>query len=80
MKKKWDFPLYLYDGTVAYVLVTDAAERIHQAFEAGRRAALAEVGIPTTRPILADENSPEHHASTQFAIPSCRRIGSRFSE
>ena len=80
VKRKRDFPLYLYDGPVAYVLVTDAAERIHQAFEAGRRAALAEVGIPTTRPILADEDSPEHCASTQFAIPSCRRIGSRFSE
>ena len=52
MKRKWDFPLYLYDGTVAYVLVTDAAERIHQAFETGRRAAMAEVGIPTTQPIL----------------------------
>ena len=60
MKRKWDFPLYLYDGPVAYVLVTDAAERIHQAFEAGRRAALA--GIPTTQPILADEDSPEHRA------------------
>ena len=56
MKRKWDFPLYLYDGAVAYVLVTDAAERIHQ--EAG------EVGIPTTQPILeaADEDSPEHRA------------------
>jgi hypothetical protein len=63
MKRKWDFPLYLYDGPVAYVLVTDAAERIHQAFEAGRRAAMAEVGT-TTQPILeaADEDSPEHRA------------------
>ena len=64
MKRKWEFPLYLYDGPVAYVLVTDAAERIHQAFETGRRAAMAEMGIPTTQPILeaADEDSPEHRA------------------
>ena len=64
MKRKWDFPLYLYDGPVPYVLVTDAAERIHQAFEAGRRAAMAEVGIPTTQPILeaADEDSPKYRA------------------
>jgi hypothetical protein len=47
MKRKWDFPLYLYDGPVGYVLVSDAAERVYQAFEAGRRAAMAEVGIPT---------------------------------
>ena len=58
MKKKWDFPQYLYDGPVAYVLVSDAAERIYQAFEAGRRAGMAEVGIPTTQLILegADED------------------------
>ena len=64
VKRKRDFPLYLYDGPVAYVLVTDAADRIHQAFEAGRRAAMAEVGIPTRQPILeaADEDSPEHRA------------------
>ena len=64
MKRKWDSPLYLYDGPVAYVLVSEAAERIHQAFEAGRRAGMAEVGIPTTQPILEHQNedSPEYRA------------------
>ena len=46
MKRKSD-SLYLYDSRIAYVLVSDAAVRIHQAIEAG-----AEVGIPTTQPIL----------------------------
>jgi hypothetical protein len=41
MKRKWDFALYLYDGPVAYVLVSDAAVRIYQAIEAGRS-----VGMP----------------------------------
>ena len=70
MKRKWDFPLYLYDGAEAYVLVTDAAERIHQ--EAGRRAAMGEVGIPTTQPILeaADEDSPEHRAYRAYLAVS----------
>ena len=64
MKRKSDFPLYLYDGPIAYVLASDAAERIHQAFEAGRRAGMAEVGIPATQPILeaADEDSPDYRA------------------
>jgi hypothetical protein len=72
MKRKWNFPLSLYDGSVAYVLVTDAAERIHQTFEAGRSAAMAEVGIPTTQPILeaADEDSPEHRADRSFPAVS----------
>ena len=56
MKRKWDFPLYLYDGPVAYVLVSDAAERIHQTFEAGRRAGMAKVLE------AADEDSPEYRA------------------
>jgi hypothetical protein len=50
MTKKWDFPLYLYDGPVAYVLVSDAAERIQQAFEAGRKAALADLGLVRVKP------------------------------
>ena len=39
MKRKWD-SLYLYDGPVAYVLVSDAAVRIHPAIEAGRSAGM----------------------------------------
>jgi len=39
MKRKWD-SLYLYDSRIAYVLVSDAAVRIHQAIEAGRSAGM----------------------------------------
>jgi len=39
MKRKWD-SLYLYDSRIAYVLVSDAAVRIHRAIEAGRSAGM----------------------------------------
>ena len=73
-------PLYLYDRPIAYVLASDAAERIHQAFEAGRRAGIAEVGIPTTQPILgvADEEPPDYRADrTYIALSPHRSVASR---
>jgi hypothetical protein len=57
MKRKWD-SLYLYDGPVAYVLVSDAAVRIHPAIEAGRSA-----GMPKS------EFRPRNRWGSQMKIP-----------
>ena len=72
MQRKWDFPLYLYDGasrTCSFQMQLSASARRSRSAE-GR--AWAEVGIPTTPPILeaADEVSPEYRTDRAYLAVS----------